>query len=513
MRKIYSKAERVIGWLGPDENGGSQALKTFECLFRNVVRYPDNFEWVRRMPELFRINGTYTTDSGEKYQSNDRLEKMLLFLRRPFWRRVWIVQEMVLAVKLTLLYGDESTDMLEPDLFKIAIDKLGKIPQVRPQSAPLLVWARLYECVAPLRLLAGLRSLHPHRESQVNSIWNGISGFLAARIQLQFHQTSDPRDHIYGLLGLIDMDIVPDYGEDTTVADVYLEVARYCLKTELMKPEFRNILALAGTRPSCNGLDNLTPVDLPSWVPDWRFPPPARVRLPRYPQSHAFPSNCGLQVQVIDGKWLRGSAVVWDTVSRTEHKTGWDLTEWDLAQKIDIEKPGDLAYPSGISRFKAMVILWHGGYDGSKTNMRDLQLNSDLFRSYEFLFFANVAKPWVSKIGLHEMPKLNHLIFGGNRPTSAPMDHRELYVTRSRQLRYDIRCFHTERGYIGFGPLATDVGDVICVLEGHKAPVILRRRGSHYIFVGDCDVVGIMNGEVLEAVKRGETERTEIEIR
>ena len=76
-----------------------------------------------------------------------------------------------------------------------------------------------------------------------------------------------------------------------------------------------------------------------------------------------------------------------------------------------------------------------------------------------------------------------------------------------------MRCFHTEKGYIGLGPLATEVGDLVCVLEGHKAPVILHRRGSHYIFVGDCDVVGIMNGEVLEAVKRGEAEITEIEIR
>ena len=75
-----------------------------------------------------------------------------------------------------------------------------------------------------------------------------------------------------------------------------------------------------------------------------------------------------------------------------------------------------------------------------------------------------------------------------------------------------MRCFHTERGYIGLGPLATEAGDLVCVLEGHKAPVILHRRVALY-FVGDCDVVGIMNGEVLEAVKRGEAEITEIEIR
>ena len=76
-----------------------------------------------------------------------------------------------------------------------------------------------------------------------------------------------------------------------------------------------------------------------------------------------------------------------------------------------------------------------------------------------------------------------------------------------------MRCFHTEKGYIGFCPLATEIGDVVCILEGHKSPILLRKRDSHYILVGDCDVVGIMNGEVLEAVRRGEAQITEIEIR
>ena len=97
-------------------------------------------------------------------------------------------------------------------------------------------------------------------------------------------------------------------------------------------------------------------------------------------------------------------------------------------------------------------------------------------------------------------------MFGPNGVKSVPTRHRKSYVVRARQVRYDVRCFNTQRGYIGFGPLATEVGSRVCVLEEHKAPVPLRRQGSQYIIVGDCDVVGIVNGEVLEAVKRGEAE-------
>lgn len=512
MKSIYSKAERVIGWLGSDGNGGSQALKTFETLLSNTIRYPDNVELVQRMPELFTVNTTYAEDSSKISESNDRLEKLVLFLRRPFWRRIWIVQEMVLQLNLRLLCGEEFTDIPESGSFNSAIDKLSKLPRSLPQSVSIGVWMRLTECIAPLRLLARLRSRHLRREHQVNRNSEGTLGFMYARPLLEFHKTSDPRDHVYGLLGLMDLDIVPDYGEDVTIADVYLELARHCLKTESRKIEPLDILSLAGTH-SCNGPDCLTHLDLPSWVPDWRFPTPARVRLLRYPQSHAFLSNGGLQMQVIDHKWLRGSAVVWDAVSGTERTAGWDLTEWDLAEKIDIERPDDLAYPSGISRFKAIVILWAGGYDGSKASVCDLKLDSELFRSYETIFFAHIVKSWANRNGRQEIPKLSHLICGANGPTSVPIGHRQSYVARSRQLRYGMRCFHTERGYIGLGPLDTEVGDLVCVLEGHKAPVLLRRRGSHYVFVGDCDVVGIMNGEVLEAVKRREAEITKIEIR
>ena len=341
---------------------------------------------------------------------------------------------------------------------------------------------------------------------------------MYTRPLLEFHETSDPRDHVYGLLGLNDdLDIVPDYSDDTTVADVYLEVARHCLKTRPLDNLTPDILCFAGTRHSCNGPDHSPYLDSPSWVPDWRFQVPTRVRLLRYPQSHAFPSNNGLQMQSIDRKWLQGPAIMWDMVSRTEYKTGWDLQEWDLAEKIDVEKPGDWTYPSGISRFEAIVILWLGGYDGSRPSMCDLQIDSGLFRSYKIILYANIAKPWANKHSRRDLLELILAMFGRNElqlvPNTIPNGHRESYVARSRQIRYDMRVFHTERGYVGLGPLVTEAGDLVCVLEGHKAPAILRKQDSHYIFIGDCDVVGIMNGEVLEAVKRGEAEIIEIEIR
>ena len=74
------------------------------------------------MPELFTVNGTYTINNEKEIQSNGRLEKLLLIPRRPFWRRIWIVQELVLPLNLRLLCGEEFTDIPEPDSFHNAVN-------------------------------------------------------------------------------------------------------------------------------------------------------------------------------------------------------------------------------------------------------------------------------------------------------------------------------------------------------------------------------------------------------
>jgi hypothetical protein len=74
------------------------------------------------------------------------------------------------------------------------------------------------------------------------------------------------------------------------------------------------------------------------------------------------------------------------------------------------------------------------------------------------------------------------------------------------------RAFTTKKGYLGLGPMATQPGDLVCVLFGAKVPFILRYEEDHYLFVGECYVHGIMRGEAVEMWRRGELEEVEFEI-
>ena len=48
-------------------------------------------------------------------------------------------------------------------------------------------------------------------------------------------------------------------------------------------------------------------------------------------------------------------------------------------------------------------------------------------------------------------------------------------------------------------PANAEEGDHICVLIGCSVPVILRKKGFDWHFVGECFVFGFMDGEAMDS--------------
>lgn len=59
----------------------------------------------------------------------------------------------------------------------------------------------------------------------------------------------------------------------------------------------------------------------------------------------------------------------------------------------------------------------------------------------------------------------------------------------------------TEHGYIGWAPIGTEIGDVVCVLLGSNVPLILRPAtepdDGNWLVVGPAYVHGLMYGEAI----------------
>ena len=73
--------------------------------------------------------------------------------------------------------------------------------------------------------------------------------------------------------------------------------------------------------------------------------------------------------------------------------------------------------------------------------------------------------------------------------------------------------FRTAKGYYGIGPSELELKDIVVVLFGGTTPYILRQTEQGYNFVGECYVHGLMNGEAIAMMERGELEEKTFEIR
>lgn len=62
----------------------------------------------------------------------------------------------------------------------------------------------------------------------------------------------------------------------------------------------------------------------------------------------------------------------------------------------------------------------------------------------------------------------------------------------------------TRNGYIGAVPHNTQSGDFICVLFGCSVPVVVRKRGQEYLFIGESYLHGFMDAEALVLEMKGE---------
>ncbi|MCJ1368621.1 hypothetical protein MMC16_007765 [Acarospora aff. strigata] len=66
------------------------------------------------------------------------------------------------------------------------------------------------------------------------------------------------------------------------------------------------------------------------------------------------------------------------------------------------------------------------------------------------------------------------------------------------------RLLTTAEGYIGLASEMAQRGDIICILLGCSVPVALRPVGEHYKLVGECYIHGLMEGEAMKWLDRGD---------
>jgi hypothetical protein len=127
-----------------------------------------------------------------------------------------------------------------------------------------------------------------------------------------------------------------------------------------------------------------------------------------------------------------------------------------------------------------------------------LESGENFWRSYFKRFYGALGLPAASLWNLSKEAQ--------NKATVMP-------VFRQLLRMLPMHLFHTANGYLGFGPSKVLPGDLVCVLNECGIPLLLRRVESHYILVGQCFVLGLMDGEGSQRVKNGKADIQGFEIR
>lgn len=131
MGEIYGGATKVYAWLG-------EADHQIDCIFavlqkfrdrKREGKFPTHFDAAEQLSfyrQLFR--DIYQAEAGTLPEQSDLDDDMLheefnwlhpLYVR-PYWRRVWIVQELVLARVVVVYCGDKSIDF--DDIYGLSLD-------------------------------------------------------------------------------------------------------------------------------------------------------------------------------------------------------------------------------------------------------------------------------------------------------------------------------------------------------------------------------------------------------
>jgi hypothetical protein len=101
-------------------------------------------------------------------------------------------------------------------------------------------------------------------------------------------------------------------------------------------------------------------------------------------------------------------------------------------------------------------------------------------------------------------------------PDDIPTMHESLYFSRFQKCMQGWITgrvlFETKDGYLGLGHKMMRKGNCICVLFGSKIPFMMRKVDDHFILLGECFVLGLMDGEAIDSLEERLVESQEFQV-
>jgi hypothetical protein len=263
MGDIYRQAQEVIVWLGPATADSDLAFEVCRKLwareyYKNSETEPKK-ERKKWGPDIEAVNhmffdGSQKFDPRGAQQFVTELDAVQGILTRPWWSRVWIIQEVALAKQVTVFCGDAILDWAILDIGMTAcLD--------RPWMEDFLSIAAMRHATSLFEARRAALFGHGGAISLQDSLFNLLDRF-------RWSMATNPRDKVYGLLGLANV------GPEPLVTDVnYSSTVESCCRTatlDIIKSTGTlDVLQLCRKPPGLQEQFEQSMLKLPSWIPDF----------------------------------------------------------------------------------------------------------------------------------------------------------------------------------------------------------------------------------------------------
>lgn len=456
MSQIYSLADSVFVWLGPSTDDSNDAIEMLEHLAEGR-RGPDPREAV-----LARA-GDLAQGSSWKALAN--------FMERRWWTRAWILQESVLARRLEFACGKKMAQG------RNIIEGFSAIEDYRDKVYNLL---RDKQNVA----------LNTHS----GNVIDGMGRLRTARLDGTVYnmqtchyrsmsaKATDPRDYVYGKLGLAsDGHVVrPDYTKE--VQEVYRDFVLGHIKATGSLD-----MIYFDARP------RETP-RLPTWVPDWHSSYGANFLIPEalastFGEPHVSPSVVSADDGPASLELLGTRSALVVQVAFVDVIDGLGAGGEDGWQGVQARKP--------LSQSKESLSAY--GDDAATFNAlwRSMLANKDMDRGPTAAETGSILAATTAEDKLDEAvsgPRFKHyysdmkeLRFAGKtieewfqwaRDTLPKIEYtldQRIQAERSVvDSCYFRRMMTTDLGLVAVGPYEAEPGDHVCLAQGSSLPLILR---------------------------------------
>ena len=425
MRRVYESAEQVLIWLGGDADNSADAIKLME-------RFTDA-----------DCSDDYVERSILNNEDLAQWKAVAKFFDREWFRRVWVRQEVAVAKEIIVMCGKERMKWNTLCLACLILNT----PEIKYD------YVRVYETVSNRSKGSGwVVAIELLREA-----WVMDRGIQLETLLLHARATNatDPRDRVYGLLGL--SDVADKIKVDYTVSSQ--EVIKRAMITLLNHQQDLNPLSGCQWRGGETGL--------PSWVIDLNEDFEAMVLRPRVDGEHLYHAS-GEESACFDlfepAGLLRAYGFLFDTV----YTVGRVLIDHDsieqlLKEWLQLAKETAALRSSGVSDKELTQEFW-----------RTLGADQDDIGQRATTAFCS---PYFEGETLTRLPAK---LFKSIEEEPFALPPRFVEVCEQRLM------LGTSKGYIGVASSSCKPKDVICILFGAGVPFIIRSRGPEYILIGEA---------------------------